>query len=168
MNWRRGLFRLWVVGAALFLLAIAVISYSEIKKQFDDITLQAQLDERTVEFIVPQLCGKARGVAGTDYATQFRKEGPGPWDIYAKPNFFDNCWYEMSKFRPLYPEYKDVSDKELSRKLYADHGVPTRELPNPWVTLGTWASLAFGIPLIVLILGASLAWAFSGFSAKQP
>jgi hypothetical protein len=154
MNWRRGLFRLWIIGTVLFVLAIAFISYSEIKKQFVDTALERFL-------LVPQLCGDARGVAGTDYTANL----DGNTD--AKPNFFDNCWYEMSKFRPLYPEYKDVSDKELSRRLYAEYGVPIRDTPNPWVTLGTWASIAFGIPLAVLILGASLAWAFSGFAAKR-
>jgi len=113
MNLRRGLFRLWIVGSALFVLAVPFVSYSEIKKQFDD---------DRFKLVVPQFCGKARGVAGTDY-TQFRKEGPGPWDTIAKPNpFHGNCWYTISKFRPLYPEYKDVSDKELSNKLYAEHG----------------------------------------------
>ena len=28
--------------------------------------------------------------------------------------------------------------------------------PNPWATLGTWAAIALGIPLAVLVLGASL------------
>jgi hypothetical protein len=32
MNWRRGLFRLWIVGTVLFVLAVAFVSYSEIKK----------------------------------------------------------------------------------------------------------------------------------------
>ena len=73
----------------------------------------------------------------------------------------------MSKFRPLYPEYKDLSDKELSSKLYASRGVPIRDLPKLWVTLGVWAGIAFGIPLVVLILGSSLVWAFSGFAAKR-
>src|SRR5262245_58625383 len=36
MNWRRGLFRLWIVGTALFVIAVAFVSYSEIKAQFDD------------------------------------------------------------------------------------------------------------------------------------
>ena len=40
--------------------------------------------------------------------------------------------------------------------------------PNPWATLGMWASIAFGIPLVVLVIGASLVWAFSGFAAKRP
>ena len=35
MNWRRGLFRLWIVGTALFVIAIAFVSYSEIKAEFD-------------------------------------------------------------------------------------------------------------------------------------
>ena len=40
-------------------------------------------------------------------------------------------------------------------------------VPHPWVTLGTWAGIAFGIPLIVLVLGSSLLWALSGFAAAQ-
>jgi hypothetical protein len=31
MNLRRGLFRLWIVGAALFVLAVAFINYDEIE-----------------------------------------------------------------------------------------------------------------------------------------
>lgn len=38
--------------------------------------------------------------------------------------------------------------------------------PNPWATLGVWASIALGIPLVVLVLGSSLVWAFSGFATK--
>jgi hypothetical protein len=98
MNFRRGLFRLWIVGSALFVLAAAFISYGEIKKQFNDIAIRAVLDERKVEFIVPQLCGTARGLAGTGYTTKMG-QNPGPWDEYAKPNYFDNCWYAMSKLR---------------------------------------------------------------------
>jgi hypothetical protein len=37
MNWRRGLFRLWIVGTVLFVLAIAFVSYGEIKAHFDAI-----------------------------------------------------------------------------------------------------------------------------------
>jgi hypothetical protein len=39
--------------------------------------------------------------------------------------------------------------------------------PNPWATLGMWAGIGFGIPLVVLVLGSSLVWAFSGFAAKR-
>jgi len=155
MNWRRGLFRLWIVGSVLFVTAVAVISYSEIKAQFDGVPSPPQ----GFEIVVPQLCKDARGDAGSDYTTQ-KGQNPGPWDKYAKPDPYDDCWYTMSKFRPLYPEYNNLSDYELIRMLY---GIRVR----PWATLGMWASIAVGIPLAVLIVGASLVWAFSGFAAKR-
>jgi hypothetical protein len=37
MNWRRGFFRLWIVGSALFVIAVAFLSYGEITKQLDAI-----------------------------------------------------------------------------------------------------------------------------------
>jgi hypothetical protein len=35
LRFARGLFRVWIVGTALFVLAVAFVSYSEIKQQFD-------------------------------------------------------------------------------------------------------------------------------------
>jgi hypothetical protein len=98
MNWRRGLFWLWIVGSALFVIAVAFISFTEIKEQFD----------------------AAAAIAAE------------------KPN------------RPL-------TDAEV--------GIGG---PAPWTILAMWAGIAFGIPLVVLVLGASLVWAFSGFAAKRP
>jgi hypothetical protein len=166
MNWRRGLFRLWIVGATLFVLAVAAVSYDEIKTEFNAVTLQRHIEASGDEIVVPALCGKARGVAGVDYTTK-KEQQPGPWDRFARPNSFDNCWYALSKFRLLYPEYSDLADKELTRKLYATHGELIRELPNPWATLGVAATIALGVPFTILALGASLLWAFSGFSTRQ-
>jgi hypothetical protein len=39
--------------------------------------------------------------------------------------------------------------------------------PNPWARVGWVAGIALGVPLVVLILGASLVWAFSGFAATR-
>jgi hypothetical protein len=61
---------LWIVGSALFVLAAAFVSYSGIKAEFDAVALQAYIDARGDEIVVPQLCGKARGVAGRDYTTK--------------------------------------------------------------------------------------------------
>jgi hypothetical protein len=36
MNLRRGLFRLWIVGSALWVLAVAFVSYSDIAEEFED------------------------------------------------------------------------------------------------------------------------------------
>src|SRR6516162_1759167 len=50
MNWRRGLFRLWIVGTALFVIAVAFVSYSEIKAEFD-VVARASKPEVTSSFI---------------------------------------------------------------------------------------------------------------------
>src|SRR5262245_42605145 len=118
MNWRRGLFRLWIVGTALFVLAVAFISYSEIKAEFDALA-------RALKLV-------------TDPALIEQLEAAPP------DNTFD---LEKKPFDP---------DEYL------------RKHANPWATLGVWAGIAFGIPLAVLVLGASLVWAFSGFAAKRP
>ena len=93
MNWRLGLFRLWIVGTVLFVIAIAFVSYTEIEEQFD----------------------AAAAIAA-----------------------------------------ERLTDAEVG------NGGPA-----PWTILAMWASIAFGIPLAVLILGASLVWAFSGLAAKR-
>jgi len=60
-----------------------------------------------------------------------------------------------------------AKDYVPDKPLLSDYDVLTPE-PNPWVSVARAAGMALGIPLVVLILGASLVWAFSGFSAKQP
>ena len=115
MNLRRGLFRLWIVSSALFVLAVAFFNYSEIKAEFDAVatTFEVQLpDGRTFEVQAPDM----------QTATAMVKTLP--------ENF-------------------------------------VRAMPNPWATLGTWAGIAFGIPLVVLALGSSLLGALSGFAAER-
>jgi hypothetical protein len=146
MNWRRGFFRLWVLGSALFVIAMAISNYAEIKHQFDLGNFEPD---------VPVLCSDARGVEGTDFSSN------PPWEEGK-----DSCWYTLSKFRPLYPEYKDLSDEDLIFELYKKRGFSSiQHLTNPWMTLLTDIGIAFGVPLIVLILGTTLAWVLSGFKA---
>ena len=121
MNLRRGPFRLWIVGAALWVLAVAFVSYGEIKKQFIVPTFEVQLpDGRTFDVQAPDMQTAAAMV------------------------------------RTLPKDF--VPEKPLR----SDAG------PNPWATLGTWAVIAFGIPLAVLALGSSLLWALSGFAEREP
>jgi hypothetical protein len=113
MNWRRGLFRLWIVGTALYVIVVAFVSYNDIKAEFDAAAR------------APKLV--------TDPALIKQLEAAPP------------------------DETKPFDPDEFLRK----HA-------TPWATLGVWASIAFGIPLAVLVLGSSLVWAFSGFTAKRP
>ena len=64
-----------------------------------------------------------------------------------------------AEFR-ITPKSSRVTDPALIKRL--------ERTPNPCATLGVWASIAFGIPLAVLVLESSLVWAFSGFAAKRP
>ena len=52
MNWRRGLFRLWIVGSALFVIAVAFICYSEIKSH-DEVPWASLEMCATIAFGIP-------------------------------------------------------------------------------------------------------------------
>ena len=44
MNFRRGLFRLWIIGSALFVLAVAFVRYTEIKEQFTAVASRSKAE----------------------------------------------------------------------------------------------------------------------------
>jgi hypothetical protein len=127
MNWRRGLFRLWIVGTALFVISIASSSYSSIKAEFD----------RAV--VVKQTTGRELTL---DECKSFLDRAPGKPDKPGGELTLGEC-------KSLLHVWLEVLHRE----------------PNPWTRVGEVAGIAFGIPLVVLVLGASLVWAFSGFAA---
>jgi len=102
---------------------------------------------------VPVPCDKARGQEGKDYEN-------GPWNSYrSKPA----CWYDVRKFRVLYPEYKDLSEKELADKLYPAAGVELKPSPNPWLLLGKAFLIAIVGPVLLLVTGLAMGWIYVGF-----
>ena len=139
----RNTFRLWIIGTALFVISVSFLGYRDVQEEFDELAILRELKGETV---VPVLCGEARGIAGEDYT-----------------NNQEVCWYAISRFRVLYPEHNEQSDEALARKLYAARGVDLHfpPPPRPWTTMGFWASIAFGIPSVALVLGACLVWGFS-------
>src|SRR5262249_8443363 len=171
MNWRRGLFRLWIVGTVLFVIAVAFVSYSEIKAQFD------------------ATARKPKTIIHSSILAQFRQE-------YPQYNDLNDAQLADALYKKL---YSDIPREQFDRKIAGSNtkiieiqgrlhvfraDAPDDEIaatlaneplsfddlipaPNPWATLGVWASIALGIPLVVLALGASLVWAFSGFAAKR-
>jgi hypothetical protein len=126
MNWRRGLFRLWIVGSALFVIAVAFVSYGDIKKEFDRAAVLSHLTPITDPKLIAEL------------------EATPPEPV-TDPKL-------IPKLEAL---DKVLSDRRAGRA------------PNPWAAVGIGAAMAFGIPLVVLVLGSSLVWAFSGFAAKR-
>lgn len=153
MNVRKGTFRLWVVLSVLFVIGVAAVSYSDMHTEFRnaDTDWNAEFAKYGGYSLLPADCEKARGTLGTDYTH----------------NDDGLCWYEFSKFRLLYPEYKDVSDQELSKKVYAKAGKPLVEF-HPWIKVAKTAGIAIIVPLAFLVLGYALFWALAGFKSQTP
>jgi hypothetical protein len=139
MNVKRGLFRLWLVLAVLFVIVASLILKPGLEKEF-------QL--ASVVWDLPADCSKARGVAGKDYSV-----------LESQPEI---CWYEPSKFRKLYPEYDDLSDSDLAEKMNRVAGL-SGEAARPWSKLAQAVCIALGIPIAVLLIGAAFFWAIAGF-----
>jgi hypothetical protein len=152
MNLRKGTFRLWLVLSVLFVIGVDGVEYGSIHDEFRNAYTDwdAVASKYGGSTLVPVDCTKAIGKIETDYTR--RDDGL--------------CWYDMVKFRPLYPEYKNLSDKELSKRLYDKAGQPLTEF-HPWIKLGKVVAFALAVPLFVLGIGSSLFWALAGFKSKQ-
>ena len=100
---------------------------------------------------MPVDCEHAKGTLGIDY----------------ERNDDGLCWYKFYDFRKLYPEYKDLSNHELERRVYAKAGRPLTEF-HPWIKVAKTAGVAFGGPFAILALGYALSWAIAGFKSQTP
>src|SRR5262245_3356368 len=151
MNWRRGLFRLWIVGSVLFVIAVAAINYPSIKAEFivaankPDLAANAKLADEVYRRFYSDMPRE-----------QFDKKISDPKVIARLEATVKN----IDTSRPL-SQWTD--DELLASIALPNTGPPT----SPWTSIGTAAAIAFGIPLVVLVLGASPVWAFSGFAANR-
>jgi hypothetical protein len=68
--------------------------------------------------LVPADCNKSLGIAGVDYSVSGGL-----------------CWYELPKFRKLYPEYDDLTDTQLTKRLHAKAGRALQDM-RPWTLIG--------------------------------
>lgn len=166
--------------AALFVIAVGVASYSEIRNTFE----VENLTSRDIS-MVPTDCSEARGTSGSDYVT-LNHTALGAL-TNEQLQFFEHllellgkeedgarlkdglCWYEMPKFRSQYPEYESLSDDQLSNRLYEKAGIHIKIATHQSGRrmLMERAGIALGVPVSVFILGWSLLWAFSGFRREQ-
>ena len=157
MNWRRGLFRLWIVGTVLFVLAIAFISYSEVKWQFDA-REGASIQGEFADWVYQRF-----------YSDMPREQVDKKITALKPTAQLEAIMANLDTSRP----YDEWTSDELRAYLLYRIIEPNRIIgaPSLWAIYGKWAimraSIAFGIPLAVLVLGASLVWGLSGFAAKR-
>jgi hypothetical protein len=159
---RRGLFRLWLVLSAVFVLAMGVHYFDAVRSQFDRAELMATMLRRA-DAPLPVECRNARGVEDKDYT----RAQPGHGELYRLRPSEPTCWYPRERLRALYPEYAGLSDPPLAEKLYGAIGIPLQEAPAPFALGLRIALLAVGAPLLALALGSGLLWAAAGF-ARPP
>jgi hypothetical protein len=92
MNLRRGLFRLWIVGAALFVLALAFVAYPSIKSAFDAVaskpyassSLAPKPNTKIIEF-EGQLHEFPADFTDQEIATALKSVSKQPW-MFDPPN----------------------------------------------------------------------------------
>jgi hypothetical protein len=152
MNLRRGLFRLWIIGAALFVIAVASISYPGIKFEFHAVESKPEAVESEPEAGTPTVLAEFR--------QQYPQYSDMPREQFNKKvsEKIAASKTKMIKFRDqLYKFPADATEEEIATALKST-------LKNPWARVGKAAWIAFGIPLAVLALGAFLVWVFSGLA----
>lgn len=90
MNFRKGFFRIWVVGSVLLAGAVGVLSYEKVRGEFE----KAGQDWAKVGILlVPVNCRDVRGKENIDYIPP-----EGPWNAYATEA---QCWCKIDALRRL-------------------------------------------------------------------
>jgi hypothetical protein len=165
MNWRRGLFRLWIVTAALFVLVVVFVSYSEIKAEFE--AAASRPETVTSSFISefrrlhPEYNGLSDAQLADAVHSQFYSDMSREQFDKKLAEKIEGPKTKTVKFQGQLYEYpRDATDEEIADVL-------KDSVKNPWATVRVAAAIAISIPLVVLVVGSSLVWAFSGFAAGR-
>lgn len=159
MNVAPQLFRLWIVATAGYILVASALMFGWVRGEFAAAAFDEYVDA-SGEDLVPISCSAARGQAGVDYSK------PQGWDKYLYGTESDNCWYPISKFRHLFPEHNDFSNEALIKKLYQESHTPLLQA-RPWTALAQAAGITLAPPLVLLLLGSTLVWAFVGLDRSS-
>ncbi|MDH4442381.1 MAG: hypothetical protein QE284_18600 [Rhizobium sp.] len=154
MNVKRGLFRVWVVCSAMFVLAVALLGWNDVEREFKRAAFIRDSGEIRM---VPLFCEDAKGTLNTDYQLE-------PGDLYADPK--DRCWYKIDRLRELFDVFGEVSDEKLLEATYKATGA-TLKSAAPWDKVSGLVAFAVGVPLLILALGSAIYWALAGFSRTK-
>ena len=165
MHLKRGFFRLWLALSLAFAVFVLFLMWDDLRAAFFSKTFIAHNNV----FVVPVTCNNVRGKVDIDYQ-KIRNPWELSWENSNPPEgtimVTDLCYYELPKFRTLYTEYSDLSDKELLAKTYQKAGIIFPSESN-WEVLKRYFAIAFGIPLIFLIFGKVVAWIYLGFKNNE-
>lgn len=152
MNWSLGLFRLWVIGAFIWVGIFALAYAPDIIKEFREAYVPPGYT-----IFVPIDCTLANGVEGKD----FTKIEPKSWETPGK----QYCRVTEEKARIVLPQYKDYSRADLAETLTQEQGNFT-PYPRPWSRLQVASIIVLVPPIALLMLGAALLWALRGFRVR--
>jgi hypothetical protein len=126
VNLRRGLFRLWLVGSALFVLAVAFVTYGAIKSEFDAVARKSEFADAAYQRFYSDMPRE-----------QFDKNISDP-KVIAR---IEAIVKKIDTSRPL-SQWND--DELLAYGTLPD----MRSAPNPWASLGTAAAIAEVVPVV--------------------
>jgi hypothetical protein len=97
---------------------------------------------------------------------QFDNKITGPSPTF-EPKVVAQLKAIITNIDPSRPPDEWSIDELVAYKMYPN--IPKLGVwPTLWPGVVWVAAIAFGIPLVVLALGSSLVWAFSGFAATRP
>lgn len=153
MNAKRGFFRIWLAFSVLFAAVVFIITFDNVRGEFNRARFDQVLSKD--EVLLPVPCKDARGKKGVDFTA-----GEGLFNDLIPDA---KCTYRISDFRRLYPEYNDLSDNILTRRIYEKANIAIKPPAEPWTTLGVAMALALGVPLLLLGFGITVAWVAAGF-----
>jgi hypothetical protein len=179
MNWRVGLLRLWVVGTALWILSVVVLAFLVSHAAIEAATLYPEylynhlkrhdvVAEARRVLSDPKVVEEVVGVPG------HRLPCVSHWERERQEAHVAKLEAQEAK-RP--PPTGQLSSSQLERLVMplecsaeiqeAQAVIASDDFPD-WARDALLSSVywLFGPPVVVLLIGASLAWAFRGFRAR--
>ncbi|WP_186007842.1 hypothetical protein [Rhizobium etli] len=159
MNIQRGLFRLWLVMSLFWVIGVGVVGSGYIKS--DKWWKGDEWWEKDPLAFLPVRCEDARGTVNVDYE---KLDAFEPWNQYRTPS--TACYFTIEKLRAPFPEYKDQSREEISRKLYDRIGWAPAFDGDRYEHTKIVSAVATIPPLLLLIIGGLIGWALAGFKSS--
>lgn len=152
VNYRRGLFRLWVILAALWIGGVALVSGPGVYREFQKAAAikaakAATVTDATKGATVSRFAKYGAAIDDKDVLT---------FNIEGSRVRVGNSFFQLSL------EEQQATIDEIASQLKGEvYDKPPP--PAPWSSLVSGLWIAILPPLVLLALGAALGWVFSGF-----